>query len=389
MPDDGVPAGPDTPEAPSDSFSGLFDLGRFVPLDDDSWIATTDVVGSTKAIAEGRYKAVNMAGAAAISAVMNKLSLRDFPFAFAGDGAALVVTGTDRAAVEDALARTVAWSRTELDLELRAAIVSLAAIRAAGHDVRLAHYAPSAAVRYAMFAGGGIAWAEEQMKAGNHLIAAAPAGAMPDLTGLSCRWQPMETANGTIVALIARPQPSTPPERFAAISREVLAIAGRLAHDGHPVPPDGPRFGSPFTGFALERRAEASRGKGFMRTVSLLAWRVFAWIVVRTGLEVGGFRPDHYRRQTALNSDDRKLHDGLMMTLDCTHELADAIDACLAGHAAAGEIRYGLSHQSHALMTCLVPSFSRDDHFHFIDGAGGGYAAAAAAMKEAALPHAG
>jgi hypothetical protein len=32
-------------------------------------------------------------------------------------------------------------------------------------------------------------------------------------------------------------------------------------------------------------------------------------------------------------------------------------------------------------MTCVVPSPTRSDHFHFIDGAAGGYALAARAMK--------
>jgi hypothetical protein len=35
-------------------------------------------------------------------------------------------------------------------------------------------------------------------------------------------------------------------------------------------------------------------------------------------------------------------------------------------------------------MTCIVPSIVRDDHFHFIDGADGGYTRAAEAIKAAA-----
>jgi hypothetical protein len=34
-------------------------------------------------------------------------------------------------------------------------------------------------------------------------------------------------------------------------------------------------------------------------------------------------------------------------------------------------------------MTCFVPSPTRSDHVHFIDGAMGGYAAAARAVKVA------
>ncbi|MGC2123276.1 MAG: DUF3095 family protein, partial [Xanthobacteraceae bacterium] len=48
-------------------FRSLMDAARYTPLPDDWAIGIADVVASTKAIAEKRYKAVNMAGAAVIA----------------------------------------------------------------------------------------------------------------------------------------------------------------------------------------------------------------------------------------------------------------------------------------------------------------------------------
>jgi hypothetical protein len=79
------------------------------------------------------------------------------------------------------------------------------------------------------------------------------------------------------------------------------------------------------------------------------------------------------------NSDFRKYDDGLRMIIDCTPELADAIERRLA--AAAATARYGVHRQDTAMMTCFTPSPTRSDHVHFIDGAQGGYAAAATALK--------
>ena len=79
------------------------------------------------------------------------------------------------------------------------------------------------------------------------------------------------------------------------------------------------------------------------------------------------------------NSDFRKYDDGLRMIIDCAPELADALERRLA--AAAGTANYGLHRQSAAMMTCFTPSPTRSDHVHFIDGAQGGYAAAASALK--------
>ena len=60
---------------------------NYRPLPDDWVVGFSDVVGSTEAIAKGRYKAVNMVGAGVIAAVANALERRPFPFVFGGDGA--------------------------------------------------------------------------------------------------------------------------------------------------------------------------------------------------------------------------------------------------------------------------------------------------------------
>jgi hypothetical protein len=98
-------------------------------------------------------------------------------------------------------------------------------------------------------------------------------------------------------------------------------------------------------------------------------------------LRVGGFDPGRYLRQLVENTDFRKFDDGLRMTLDCTPELADRIEACLARAVVDRIARYGTHRQDSALITCFVPSPVRSDHVHFVDGAMGGYAAAARLVK--------
>ncbi len=69
------------------------------------------------------------------------------------------------------------------------------------------------------------------------------------------------------------------------------------------------------------------------------------------------------------------------MVLDCTPDLEQALAAHLAAAASAGVARYGLHRQDAAMMTCFTPSAVRSNHVHFIDGARGGYASAATALK--------
>jgi hypothetical protein len=68
-------------------FRALMDPAQYTPLPQDWMVGMADVVASTKAIAEKRYKAVNMAGAAVIAALANAMQGREFPFVFGGDGA--------------------------------------------------------------------------------------------------------------------------------------------------------------------------------------------------------------------------------------------------------------------------------------------------------------
>jgi hypothetical protein len=81
------------------------------------------------------------------------------------------------------------------------------------------------------------------------------------------------------------------------------------------------------------------------------------------------------------NSDFRKYDDALRMIIDCTPELAEEIGRRLAAAQRAGLVRYGLHAQDAAMMTCFTPVPTRADHVHFVDGASGGYALAAAALK--------
>ena len=116
-------------------FGAVLDDALYRRAPADWLIAVSDVVGSRKEIAEGRYKAVNMAGVAMISALMNALGTQDLPYIFGGDGAAMICAPADREIVADTLARTVAWVRDDLGLTLRAALVPVSVVRDEGLDV--------------------------------------------------------------------------------------------------------------------------------------------------------------------------------------------------------------------------------------------------------------
>jgi hypothetical protein len=360
-------------------FGSLMDPAHYTALPDDWTIGVADVVQSTKAIAEKRYKAVNMAGAAVIASVTNALGHREFPFVFGGDGASFAVAPRERERARIALAATAAWADGELGLTLRVALVPVAQIRTHGFDVRVARYAPSQNLSYAMFSGGGLAWADTAVKRGEFAIAAAPPGTWPDLMGLSCRFQEFRAARGLILSLLILPSPGADPAAFCALIEEIVALVEQSPEAGRPVPAGGPVLRWPPQGVELE--ACAAPGDRRLRRATVLAQTFLYFLIMRLGIRIGNFVPANYLRQVVENSDFRKYDDGLRMILDCTPDLADTLDRRLA--AAAATAAYGLHRQEAAVMTCFAPSPSRSDHVHFIDGAQGGYAAAATALKAA------
>jgi hypothetical protein len=359
-------------------FRKLMDPALYAALPDDWTVGIADVVQSTKAIADKRYKAVNMAGAAVIASVTNALGDREFPFVFGGDGASFAVAPRDRDLAGAALAATAAWSASELNLTMRVALVPVAHIRAEGCDVRVARYAPSDNVSYAMFSGGGLAFADVAAKRGEFAVTPAPPGTWPDLTGLSCRFQEFRAARGLILAVLILPAPSADAAAFRALIEDIVALVEQSPDAGRPVPDGGPDLRWPPQGVALE--ACAAPGFWPLRNAAVLARTCLYYLIMRSGIRIGDFVPATYLRQVVENSDFRKYDDGLRMILDCTPALADILEQRLA--AARGTAIYGMHRQSAAMMTCFTPSPTRGDHVHFIDGAQGGYAAAASAMKK-------
>ena len=361
-------------------FASLMDPALYSPLPDDWSIGVADIVESTRAIAEARYKAVNMAGAAVISAVTNALEGREFPFVFGGDGASFAVSPDDLDRAREALAATAAWVRDDLNLAMRVALVPVAAVRAQGLDVRVARFGPSPNLSYAMFSGGGLGWADAAMKRGEFAIEVAPSGMQPDLTGLSCRFEEIPSARGLILAVLVVPARNADASAFRKLIEDVIALVERSPDAGRPVPPGGPPLRWPPAGVDYEARARRG-GSLLRRRAGVLAHTLFVYLIMRYGIKVGGFVPKTYVRQVVENSDFRKYDDGLRMILDCTPELERALTQRLAQAASAGTVRYGLHRQDAAMMTCFTPSALRSDHVHFIDGARGGYASAATALK--------
>ncbi len=295
--------------APFEAFADVTDLRHYRSLPADWFLGVADIVNSTQAIAEGRYKAVNTVGAAAIAAITNALDGINFPFVFAGDGASFALPGRYVQTARDALARTAAWAEDVLALNLRVAIIPVPEIRSARLDVRIARFAASPDVSYAMFAGGGLSWAEAKLKEGYYAIPRAAAGQMPDLRGLSCNFASIQAQRGVILSIIAVPLGAGP--QFAELVADLLAILHTNEGTGRPLGESGPL--PAWTGGGFDRAIAMATPRPRLRLLDramIVPRAIVRRFSLMTGMSLKDFRPARYRRQLMNNTDFRKFDDG-------------------------------------------------------------------------------
>ena len=367
--------------SPFKDFAQAFDVARYRPAPDDWAVAVSDVVGSTEAIARGRYKDVNLAGAATIACVLNACGRDDLPFAFGGDGGVVLVPQEFHNVSRDALRATERMCRDVMGLKLRCALIPLSEIRKRGRDVLVASHDLGSGRLLAMLAGGGIEVAETLCKSPEGAAFAVTEGdGKPDFTGLSCRWQPLKSDHGVIMSVVvhARDETSALPAIYSDIYRH---IAANTAANYSPSHLDAYVSRWPPRGAAIEA-ALGGRKDRFKRGTKILFQQAVALLSLATGKAYGGFDARRYLASLPRHSDYRKYADSLRMVIDCTPAQADAIDAVLDQEWRQGRIDYGTHRAGAALMTCFVRDYEESGHIHFIDGADGGYALAAAAMKK-------
>jgi len=366
-------------------FPDVTDLSLYVPLPDDWSVVIADIKGSTKAIREGRYKEVNLMGAACITAVLNALPSYSIPYVFGGDGATLAVPASATETVKRVLGAARHLARDQFDMDLRAGLVPARNIRAAGADVLIAKFELSPGNAMAMFAGGGVQLVDGLIKADTgedgYEIAFPEGDEGPDLTGLSCRWEPLKSCRGTMMSMLIFAT-GTNREKATTYGAVIDGVADILkGEDGRPVSADNMVFKWPSRGIANESKFLAGT-RGRIRKWLWLYTQSFIQFLLETfDLPAGGYNAPIYREELRTNSDFRRFDDMLRMILDCPTDKADAIEAFFMDLHDKGRIAFGTHRSEHALMTCLVFSLAKGEHVHFVDGSDGGFAMAAVGLK--------
>jgi hypothetical protein len=375
-------------------FIGVIDDSNFFPAPDDWTLVVADICGSTTAIAEGRYKDVNMIGGAVICAIRNATGNREWPFVFGGDGATLLVESSVLPEVEAALVRVRSMARDDFNLELRVGFVPVVDVREQGADVLVARYEVSAGNCFAMFGGGGAELADQLIKSDSrserYAVRDYELAGLPDLSGLSCRWEALPTQKGRILCLLIKPQAQSFQAKqliLSAFLSKLTQVLGTELSQASPVTSKSLKFGWPPKGLAAEAKATRG-GKSYMqRLLEIGANSFIQWIMERFQLTIGAYNPQVYIREMQTNSDYCKFDDVLRMVLDCTPAQVSDIRIILDDMHGTGDVDFGFFETEQALTTCLLFDLNSSQHLHFIDGDNGGFCFASLEFKQQLASH--
>ena len=373
-----------------DHFPGVCDLANYSELPDDWAIIVADVENSTGAIQAGLYKAVNILGVSVITAVLNETKPLAIPYIFGGDGASLCIPSHLVPRARSALLATKNMAQQSFVLHLRAGIVPVEVVRKAGLRVLVARHRVSKHYVQAAFAGGGIEYAEGLIKdegAGvAYRLEQPDSSARADFSGLECRWEAVPSQHGETISLIVKAlAPSI--EAQALIYDQVIAKVREIYGDDdlcRPVYIDGLKFAFSPKNIRFEAKVRSfarSRLYYLRRIVQIWVQNILGWIFMTFRMHIGGVPWEDYKPDLVLNTDFKKFDGVLRQVISGTADQRERLRAYLEQRRLRKECVYGIHSSPSAIFTCLI-SKRHGDHFHFVDGSRGGYAMAAAEMKE-------
>jgi hypothetical protein len=355
-------------QLPIKNFKQVTDFTLYSHCPEDWLIVLTDIRGSTKAIEAGRYRDVNLMGAAAIVAVQNALGEREIPLTFGGDGATLLIPPEHRRAVEEELLALKNHCRKQFDLELRLGIIAVKEIYAKGAVLMVGKFEVAPGNYISLFHGDGFSLAENILKAdGTHELIGENSRP-PKLDNLTCRWAPFPSRNGEIAAVLIAARDHT---SARLVYEEILSKLELFIIKSHfnPIRLEGMKSRSFFDKLKYENKLHRN-------IPPIKRFFHFLWETLLIKLT------NRYSEEIPGNSDYKKLDGIIKMVIDCSSEEKHLLIKTLEEYKNKGTVFYGLHFSAAAVMTCVVHQAQENQHIHFVDGGDGGYALAAKMLKK-------
>lgn len=371
-----------------EDFFDVSNQENFHPLPNDWHVAVTDIVNSTDAIKNNRYKSVNILGASPIVGILNVADRDTIPFTFGGDGASFCLPPNLLGDARRVLGGCKTIGKSEYDLDLRAAIIPISHIRNYGQEIQVARYRASEHYIQAIFSGGGLSFAEEILKKSDgekfHVPALKNAESV-NFSGLECRWQQVRQPRNEVITMIVKSNPDIEhPRQIYEHVLQKMRITFGFDDKTNPINVPGLSMTLSFSELMGEARIR-THGQSWLKRIGYILkvqlQTIIGKILMAMNYETSATHWGLYKSELTLNSDHRKFDDMLRVVISGTKSQRKEFEAFLDEQFHEGRLAYGMHMTDAAMITCMVFQYHRD-HIHFVDGSGGGYVSAARKLKK-------
>ena len=345
----------------------------------ESWfLFITDIKGSTEAISAGKYRDVNVAGALCIMAIINSEYYRKIPFIFGGDGVMFLVPATALPLFSDLTCAVRQFTQQVLNLDLRIGIVPVHTLYQADKQLAVGKLQFGYGGCLAIFEGDGIEFAENLVKMpdSNYLLPASHhADTEVNFEGFFCPFADISSEQGNVMALIIKPMRLN----WHDISTELFRYIGdENLH--HPLDANQLKLNNGETNVNLNAAIISGKNTGFKYHLQQLIVKTKFFLLNRDAT------PEKLAQAVQTNmipaSDYRKYDGTLKIVFRCDTETIHKVVQWLTQHEQRGDFLFGYHLTDRSIITCLFDGKGDDRELHLIDAADGGYALAAAMLKQ-------
>ena len=370
-----------------DQFQGFSNLDNYSQLPLEWAVVITDIEGSTIAIQHGKYRHVNAIGVASIVAIFNAVKPLSIPFVFGGDGATLCIPQNYIQQVKEALIETKLMAKEKFSLQLRCGIVPYLEIHQSQHTILIGKCKASEGYYQAVFSGSGLAYAEQLVKndpGGLYCFTEENTFHHADFTGFECRWKDVPSPHDETVSLLVMSLESTIQHGnsvYLKVFNEIQKIYGN-AEIHKPVQQEYLELTTKPQDLQDEIQIRTDSILDKLLYTLLLPWKVrLGRYWMDKGKQYLGADWGKYKETLVANTDFRKFDENLRMVISGNATQREALTLFLDNLYRNGQLAYGIHVSDRALMTCVISDYNLH-HIHFVDGADGGYAMAAKALKQ-------
>ncbi|MCH4822312.1 DUF3095 domain-containing protein [Gramella lutea] len=353
---------------------------RFSRLPDDWYILVADIRNSTKAVQNGNHNHVNLVATGCVIAVLNlaedyKLNI---PFFFGGDGATFLIPPEIKEHALSVLDKHDRNTQKNFGFNLAIGSIRISEIYDLNIDLKIARAKINNALSIPVILGGGLKYAEDQIKENANPHTLTMDETPLNLNGMECKWdriKPPKKEHEVLSLIIS----GCGKNDYARIYSRILQIIDDIygsVDSRKPISVDKLRTKSGFQRIKDEMNAKFGRW----------SWLAFMqnWFMASFGsiyLNSSNSGKNYLKKLVEL-SDNLTLDGRINTVISGTQEQREKLLAYLDELEELNLIKYGYHVSEESIMSCYVKDIHKDQHIHFVDGGNGGYTKAANQLKK-------